>query len=227
MSRGPIFIGGLAHSGKTPVRIVLGAHPDISMTRRTHLWDRFFGRFGDLSEPLNLERCLETIAADPGAARLHPDPDRIRRELRSGPATYARLFDLLHRHHAERLGKRRWGDQLGGAERFADAIFAGYPSARMIHMIRHPRVDADRESRRRWGSLGWETARWLASARLAERNRRRYPGRYRVVRFESLAAAPDDTLRDICAFLNERFEPSMQRAVATIGLGEHAGPVRS
>jgi hypothetical protein len=225
MTGGPIFIGGRAHTGKTPVRIVLGAHPDISMTRRTHLWDRFFGRFGDLSEPRNLERCLETIAADPGAAQLHPDPDRIRRELLGGPATYARLFDLLHRHHAERLGKRRWGDQLGGVERFADAIFAGYPSARMIHMIRDPRRDAGR-CRRRWAAVGWETARWLASARLAERNRRRYPGRYRVVRFESLVAAPDDTLRGLCAFLDERFEPSMQRAVATIGLGEDAGPVR-
>jgi hypothetical protein len=222
MSRGPIFIGGLAHSGKTPVRMVLGAHPDISMTRRTHLWDRFFGRFGDLAEPRNLERCLETISADPGAARLHPDPGRIRDELLAGPVTYARLFDLLHRHHAERLGKRRWGDQLGGVERFADAIFTGFPTARMIHMIRDPRIDPGREPRRRWGAVGWETGRWLASAELAERNLHRHPGRYRVVRFESLTAAPADTIRDLCAFLDEEFVRSMERVLATIGLRRQA-----
>lgn len=224
MSRGPIFIGGLAHSGKTPVRIVLGAHPDISMTRRTHLWDRFFGRFGDLAEPRNLERCLETMLADPGAARLHPDPGRIRHELLGGPVTYTRLFGLLHRHHAERLGKRRWGDQLGGVERFADVIFAGFPSARMIHMIRDPRVDAGRGPRRRWGAVGWETGRWLASAELAERNLRRYPGRYRVVRSESLTGTPADTVRDLCGFLDEEFVPSMERVLATIGLREEADP---
>jgi Sulfotransferase family len=224
MSRGPIFIGGLAHSGKTPVRIVLGAHPDLSMTRRTHLWDRFFGRFGDLAEPRNLERCLDAIVLDHGAARLHPDPDRIRRELLGGPVTYARLFDLLHRHHAERLGKRRWGDQLGGVERYADVIFAGLPSARMIHMIRDPREDAHR-LQRRWGVVGWETARWLASAQLAERNLSRYPGRYRVVRFESLIAEPVETIRALCSFLDERFDAGMERTVATIGLRPDAGPL--
>ena len=225
MSRGPIFIGGLAHSGKTPLRIVLGAHPDISMTRRTHLWDRFLGRFGDLAEPRNLERCLEAIAADPGAADLHPEPERLRRELLEGPATYARLFDLLHRHHAERCGKRRWGDQLGGVERLADTIFAAYPSARMIHMIRDPRAGANGRLPDRWGTLGWETARWLASAQLAERNLRRYPGRYRVVRFESLAAEPAETVRELCTFLGERVEPSMQEPIAWLESHAHDEPV--
>jgi hypothetical protein len=223
VSRGPIFIGGLAHSGKTQVRIVLGAHPDISMTRGTHLWDRFFGRFGDLAEPRNLERCLEAMVADPGVARLQPDPRRIRHELFEGPMTYARLFGLLHRHHAERLGRRRWGDQLGGVERFADAIVAGSSSARMIHMIRDPRVDAVGPGRR-WGAVGWETARWLASAQLAERNLHRYPDRYRVVRYESLMSAPADTMRDLCGFLDERFVPSMERALARIRWRGNADP---
>lgn len=221
MNRGPIFIGGLAHSGKTPVRMVLGAHPEISMTRRTHLWDRFFGRFGDLTEPRNLEHCLRAMLVDRGVARLHPDPSRIRQELLDGPVTYARLFGLLHGHHAEGLGRRRWGDQLGGVERFADAIFAGFPSARMIHMIRDPRADAVR-GRRRWGAVGWETGRWLASAELAEQNRRRYPGRYRVVRYESLSSAPTDTIRDLCAFLDEELLPSMREVLATIAMRRQA-----
>ena len=38
---GPIYLGGLAHSGKTPLRAALGAHPDVSLTRKTGLWDRF------------------------------------------------------------------------------------------------------------------------------------------------------------------------------------------
>ena len=212
----PVFIGGASGSGKTQVRMVLGAHPDLAMTRRTRLWDRFHGRFGDLADPRNLDRCLRAIVADEGAAILAPDPARIRRELAAGPVTYARIFGLLHRHHAERLGRRRWGDQLGGVERFADPIFAEFPDARMIHMVRDARADALRHGRGAWGGLGWRTAEWVASARVADRNRRRYPGRYIVVRFETLVADPRATLERLCTEIGETFVPSMERMLASI-----------
>jgi hypothetical protein len=213
--RGPIFIGGLSHSGKTELRIALGTHPEISLTRRTYLWDRYYGRFGDLARSEHFERCLSAMCRDEGVAALGPDPVRIRREFLEGPGTYARLFGLFHAHHAERLGKRRWGEQLGFIERFADPIFETFPSARMIHMVRDPRSRAGEAAteRRRPGSVGWETARWLRSAELAQRNAARYPDGYRVIRYESLADEPVDTLRQLCGFLDERYLPAMGDAL--------------
>jgi hypothetical protein len=208
----PILIGGLSYSGKTQVRMVLGAHPAISMTRRTYLWDRFYGRFGDLRIPENLDRCLSTMLESERVRRLQPEPHLIRREFLDGPATYARLFGLLHQHHAERIGRQRWGEQLGHVERFADPIFESFPSARMIHMIRDPRA---RHAARaegtppRHGTVGWETGMWMHSAELASRNLRQYPDRYRVVRYETLAARPEETLRDLCSFIEEEYAPSM------------------
>lgn len=220
--RGPIFIGGLAYSGKTPLRIALEAHPNISMTRRSYMWDRYYERFGDLRDERNLERCLATMLRDEGVRRLEPDPERIRREFRSGAPTYAHLFALLHEHHASRLGKPRWGEQLGFVERFADPIFDAFPEARMIHMIRDPRTryaaGAGRV-RHRPGAVGWQTAMWLASADLAERNRRRFPGRYAVVRFETLASQPSSTVREICSFLSEGYPVSVAEVVARLDLG--------
>jgi hypothetical protein len=215
---GPIFIGGLAHSGKTQLRIALGTHPDISMTRRTYLWDRFYGRFGDLRDRANLDRCLSAMVGDRSAKRLHPDPERIRREFLEGPPNYAHLFALFHRHYAERRGKRRWGDQLGFVERFADVIFSTFPSARMIHMVRDPRawhtVGIENGSSRK-GRLGWDTAMWLHSAELGERNSRRYPDKYRVVQYEDLATRCVETIEEICAFLDEDFVPTMEPALTT------------
>ena len=98
--RGPIFIGGLSGSGKTQLRLVLGAHPDISMTRRSYLWNRFYGRFGSLDDPENFERCLAVMAADRDVQRLDPDWVRIRRELLAGQPNDARLIGLLHDHYA-------------------------------------------------------------------------------------------------------------------------------
>jgi len=216
---GPIFIGGLSHTGKTQLRMVLGAHPAISMTRRTYMWDRFYERFGDLGDPRNRERCLSAMLRDAGVRGLGPDPERIRREFLERPPTYAHLFELFHRHHAERTGKRRWGEQLGSVERYADPIFAGFSSARMIHMVRDPRVGG--AARR--GGAGWRTAMWLHSAGLAERNRRRYGDRYRVVRYETLASQPAETVRELCRFLQEWFVPEMGAALDAISFDPGGG----
>ena len=216
----PIFIGGLSGSGKTQLRIVLDAHPDISLTRRTRMWDRFYARFGDLCEPANLDRCLAKMLRDPGVQQLMPDERRVRRELADGPRTYARLFALLHQHHAERTGKRRWGDQLGFVERFANPIFAAYPSARMVHMVRDPRHRSLASGRRLdlGARLGWETAMWLRSAELAVHNQRRFPGGYLVLRYEALATQPVETAEAVCSFIGEPFLPPMADALRTLAL---------
>jgi len=212
---GPIFVGGLSHTGKTEVRIILGAHPDLSMTRGTSLWDRHYGRYGDLNVAGNLDRCLRAVADDPAAAVLGPDPDRLRRDVRDGRVTYALLFGLVHEHHADRLGKGRWGEQLRGIERFARPIFDAFPTARMIHMIRDPRSEL-REERRRPGAVGWSTARWMRSAELAEANLRRWEGRYRIIRYETLALSPAETMREVCAFVGVDFLPAMRDALASL-----------
>ncbi|MDI9547716.1 MAG: sulfotransferase, partial [Chloroflexota bacterium] len=111
MERGPIFIGGTGRSGKTWMRFMLSSHPNICLSRRANLWTDHDGRYGDLARVANLERCLDTLLRSKHIQFLNPDADRIRREFRHGPATYARLFALLHEHYAEQQGKPRWGDQ--------------------------------------------------------------------------------------------------------------------
>jgi hypothetical protein len=218
MPDAPIFVAGLARSGKTQLRLVLEAHPEISMTRRTDMWNRFYARFGNLHDPENLERCLAALAADARVAQLTPDTDRIRREFYAGPLEYARLFGIVHRHHAERLGRRRWGEQLKLIERYAPVIFPAFSDARMIHMVRDPRTrrNAGCSGRRRKGSLGWETAMWLESVELARRNQSAYAHAYRVVTYEELAERTDDTLQALCAWLGEDYTPEMRRATRSL-----------
>jgi hypothetical protein len=186
------------------------------MTRRTYLWTDFYGRFGDLGRATNLDRCLAAMAAADGIRELQPDFTAIRCEFIEGEATYRRLFALIHRQHAARLGKPRWGDQLGLAEAFADRIFEAYPDAVLIHMVRDPRTQRMRRGLRNAGSLGWAVGRWRFSADLAARNERRYAGRYRVVRFESLMGEPEATLRSIAAFIGETYEPAMVEAMPIV-----------
>jgi hypothetical protein len=79
-------------------------------------------------------------------------------------------------------------------------------------MIRDPRdqyAAATTTAERRAGKVGASTARWLSSLALAERNRRRYPDYYKIVRYEALCDQREATLRDICVFLREPFVPQM------------------
>lgn len=218
MENGPIFIGGLDRSGKTLLCKMLGRHPRLAVTRKTYLWTRFYNRYGDLAQPDNFERCLQAILKQRPMRALQPDAERIRREFRQGHATYARLFELIHQHNAERLGKSRWGDQLGMVERFAEIIFAAYPEARMIHMVRDPRqryaaslndMLRGKTSRRPVWKAGWSVARWQYSARLAEHNRRSFPERYLVLHYEALVQDPGRTLAMVCNFLGETFDLRM------------------
>ncbi|HEX6230469.1 MAG TPA: sulfotransferase, partial [Actinomycetota bacterium] len=209
----PVFIGGLDRSGKTTMRAFLASHSNISIPAvGSNMETYFYGRFGDLARPGNLEACLDAMLRYKHVRFLDPDPERIRREFRAGPHTYQRLFSLFLIHHAEREGKPRWGAQTGLIERYADQLFEAYRGVKVIHMVRDPR-DRYEASLALWpdgrGRAGGATARWRYSVRLAERNLRRYPDDYAVVRFEDLVTRPEEVLRRVCAFLGEAFVPEM------------------
>jgi hypothetical protein len=218
---GPIFIAGPDRSGTTLLYALLASHPNISMVRRTNMWRYFDRRYGDLRDPANLDRCLHDMVTYRRMRHLHPDAERIRREFLAGPATYGRLFALFYEHHAERTGRARWGDKSLHTEHYASRVFAEYPDARIIHIVRDPR-DRYASVRKRWGRdaarVGAATGRWLLSTRAGLRNARRYPSRYVIVRYEDLAREPEATMRRVCAFVGERFDPAM---LSMTGAPEH------
>lgn len=212
MEKGPIFVAGLERSGTSLLYALLASHPNIAMTRRTNLWTHFYNQYGDLADDANLDRCIDVMMQYKRLVKLEPDETRLRLEFRSGQATYARLFALIEEQHAERMARPRWGDKSLHTERYAEPIFAGYPGARILHMMRDPR-DRFASSLTRWrtrrGGAGAGTAEWLSSARLGARNSARFPAQYLVVRYETLAGRPEQTMRRICAFIDEPYAPQM------------------
>jgi Sulfotransferase family len=120
----------------------------------------------------------------------------------------------VHEQYAERSRKPRWGDQTAEVGRFADQIVAEDPRARFLHLVRDPRdrfVAILERGPRRPGAVGHATAAWLASTSVALRNRRRHAGRYLILRYEDLVSRPEWTMREVCAFLGEEYEPAMLR----------------
>lgn len=231
VSESPIFIGGLDRSGKTLLRLSLSAHPNIALTRRTHMWTDFYNRYGDLNDLGNFERCLQAMLDKKTIAFLLPDEDRIRREFLQGERSYAHLFELFHRHFAEKHGRRRWGEQEALIERYADPIFQAYPTAHIIHMIRDPRTLygetlQSTNVRVRLGKVGSRCGLWQYSAELARRNKAHHSGRYMLLTFEYLVTEPEHALQDVCEFIEEDYVPAMRTLDGTIrfSAGKEADP---
>jgi hypothetical protein len=222
----PVFIAGPDRSGTTLLFALLASHPDLSMVRRTNMWRYFHGRYGDLSVPANLERALTDMVRYRRMRHLRPDPERIREEFLRREPTYGSLFALFHEHNAERLGKWRWGDKSLHTEHFGDRVFAEFPDARIIHLVRDPR-DRYASVRKRYGRdlsrVGAATGRWLQSTRAGLRNRARYPGRYMLLRYEDLARAPETTMRVVCDFIGLPFSRDVFSMTGVPELRERGG----
>jgi hypothetical protein len=208
---GPVFVAGPERSGTSLLYALLASHSQLAMTRRTNLWKHFYLQYGDLSDPANLDRCLETMSRYKRLRVLHVDFRAMRRDFVAGPPSYPRLFALLEEQYAARLGRPRWGDKSLHTECWTEPILASYPGARILHMVRDPR-DRYASSHTRWkrrGGIGAGMAEWQCSARLAAENAARFPSRYLVVRYEDLVADPEATVRAICHFVDAPFELAM------------------
>ncbi len=209
----PIFIGGIERSGKTYMRIILGAHPHLVFSHRANMWTSYYNRYGDLNQADNLDRCLEDMLKSKHIRSLISDMHRLKLDLETVSVSYGSLFALIHKQYAAEMGRIRWGDQTEFIERYADQIFAAYPHARIIHMLRDPRdrYEAMKHKFHRRGGLGVATARWKISAMLAQKNQSKYPEQYKVIRYETLVTNPNTTLYETCEFLGEEFFIEMLR----------------
>ncbi len=219
VTRGPVIVCGADRSGLALLAELLDATTGIAFSRRTAFWTKIDGRFGDLADPANLERCLQAVMRLPHLAELDPDLDAIRAAF-AGRTTVSSgdLFAALHGRRLERTGKTRWGDKSQGSEFFADRVFAELPGAKMIHLVRDPRdryASAALHRNRPRGGAGSGAMIWAASMRAAEANAAAHPDRHLVVRYESLVEDPAATVGAVCAFLDEPAAAATAAAEAT------------
>jgi hypothetical protein len=227
---GPIIITGADRSGTTLLYALLASHSQISMVRRTNMWRWFYGQYGDLAEPANLDECLATMMRYTRLGVLQPDPDAIRSAFRLRPPTYGQLFAVMHEQHATRRGRRRWGDKSLHTEHYAAQIFSELPDARILHMVRDPR-DRYASILRRYESDGKPAkgvaaamGRWRASVRAGQRNLADYgEARYTIVRYETLATSPEATMRRLCDFIGEPYEPEMLEMRGIPDVSDYSG----
>ncbi len=202
----PIFIGGLYRSGTSLMRRLLDSHPHIAC-----------GRESKLFQDNRLERLytdLRTIWPTILSPHYELDPHTVDQAM-------AGLMHSIFMPYSQKQGKPRWAEKTPNNILVIDTLFAWFPAAQFIHMIRDPR-DAFCSIRKKAAKnkVAFREPSWatMTPERTAEEWCRRInsglawrerPDRYREVRYEELVTQPEAPLRPLFAFLGEPWAASV------------------
>ncbi len=216
-SDAPFFIVGSGRSGSTLLRVMLSSHPRIVIPPET-------GYILPLVERFPLEALLteSEIRSAVDIMVTHyrwPDMAMDRSTLEGrvaqlGSPKLRDILDVVYAYHAAREGKPRWGDKTPPYVRILPQLSTLYPEARFIHLIRD-----GRDVVKSFHSAGWygprlpaSTKEWKEAIRCAVSYRSSaLAPRILEVRYENLVLHTASTLRAVCTFLAEEFDPAMLR----------------
>jgi hypothetical protein len=185
----PIFIVGCQRSGTTLLRLILDAHPHLSVGPES--------------------RFLDDLAKVTGDDWHRIEPYGLPREYFH--ERFAQLFHDFQMDYATRRGKQRWGDKSPRYTMHIPFLDQLFPACQVIHVIRDGR-DVVSSHRQRWGygSAYKATAKWqryIEAARAAGNTLG--PDRFAEVRYEALVANPEPELRRLLEFLGEPWDDAV------------------
>lgn len=225
----PVFILGCPRSGTTLLRVMLNAHPRIAIPPETRFLIPAYlrrRRFGSLRTREQRERLARFVLDRPLSrfSRLEVSADEVRARMDKAASLGAALAAPFAAY-AERLGKARWGDKRPFYYSFVDELDRLYPDAQFVHVVRDGRACAASLKRPPF-DYGSERAMvtWLNAVHSCRRAGERLgPERYHEVRYEDLVADPETSLRAMCGFLGEDFDPAMLAPEEVVDLVVPAG----
>lgn len=221
MQTTPFFIIGTERSGSNLLRLILNAHSGIALPHPPHIL-HFFGplqeSYGDLTRPAALRQLVGDVLGLL-ASHIYPwdraiDPERIIQRMHDAPwpPSLVGVFFSLYDEYLRQAGKRRWGCKSTFVISHVQPVMAACRAAKFIFLVRDPR-DVALSSRRSifspfhpyYSALLWrdqqlEGLRWLDSPAR---------GSFHLVRYEELIEEPERTVKAICRFLGETYEPAM------------------
>jgi sulfotransferase family protein len=203
------FVVGVPRSGTTLLRLMLDAHPRLTIPPETYFLPELLRtcKAGDATP----QQVMEVITATRRWPDFQLEPSSLLARLPAGrPVKGREAARAFYAAYAESLGKPRWGDKTPVYLKNMLAIQKALPEARFIHIIRDGRdvalsvlglmfgPDSVDEAARRW------RRKVLRARQQAARLRH-----YREVHYEDLVADPEPTLRSVCEYIELPWDPAM------------------
>jgi hypothetical protein len=210
----PFFIIGAGRSGTTLLRLILAGHSRLDIPPETWFIQSLVRELpltGELT-PGQVDRAVTIMTDHYRWPDMEIAVDDLRRWVMDLPGP--RLVDIINLvfcRHLASTGKSRFGDKTPVYIEIVPQLATLYPGAKFIHVIRDgrdvaiSRIDVDWERYYERDRFAWT----LAMAKHWECMASPYAGQMLEVRYEDLVSNPEGTVRQVCAFLDEEFEPAM------------------
>jgi hypothetical protein len=203
------FVVGMNRSGTTLLRMMLDAHPELTIPPETHF----------VPDVIRAMRGRRAKAQDALAAmKSHPewadfgfsDSEALAFLGGAGRAGATAALRAFYEAYARRAGKPRWGDKTPRYVLKMPLIESALPETRFVHVIRDGRDVAL--------SVLDRTVKDLDAAEVARRWRRKVERartdaprlrHYLEVRYEALVSDPRAALEEVCEFIELPFDEAM------------------
>jgi hypothetical protein len=208
----PVIVG-VGRSGTTMLRLMLDAHPELTIPPETHFVPELIDAIEAGASP---EQAVSGMTAFRQWGDLHTEPEEVLERWRrldsfaAGPALRA-FYEIF----PERQGKSRYGEKTPAYVKNMLKIESVLPEARFIHVIRDGRDVALSRWKRTLGDKDPAPASrvaetWARRIRRAQRHGRKL-SHYMELRYEDLVTDTEPNLRRICEYLELEWDPAILR----------------
>lgn len=213
LKKPPFFVLGSQRSGTTMLRLMLNNHRSLCIPHESGFIPEFYakaGRYGDIRDADVQRAMLRDISDSHHVSRgkLIPQLDDV---LSFPIVDYRSLVDAIFQAHIAQFEKPRWGDKTPSYTEDIDVLRQVFPDAKFIHLVRDGRDVLVSQKNIEW--LSRNVVRlirdWQWKVSIAHKVGQVLGEDFLEVRYEDLVRKPEETLREICTFLDEDYDPDM------------------
>lgn len=194
------------------MRFCLNQHSRIYIAFETAFFRRVYGNRRLVPEKALARHAGELVdklfrSLDPTRTEFLPLRGELVAKVAREARGYRDVATIVFGEFARRKGKVRWGEKTPSHVFYIDQILDMFPAARIVYMERDARAVVASWLRSRY--LPNDQVLALAHYRASVRAARRHGDRLLRVGYEEFVDDPATTLRGVCGYIGEDFEPRM------------------
>ena len=215
-SESPIFIAGSKRGGTTLLRRIIDNHSLVTIPPPDWIYHSIYPilySYGNLSQEENILELIKDILRIPMGFK-HWDIQESPREIYSllPELSFRGVLVTVFRIYSNRFNSLHWGSKVPNNGFWAKEILDDFPKARFLFLYRDGR-DVSIDMVNAWNMNYYIACKWwmeYTQVMLESKNMLNSKSYYEIY-YEELVAEPEKTLKNVCRFLDLKYEPFMLR----------------